>query len=259
MFLPPMKPSRSWIVAAACLLLMGTTAFALHRFSIGRHLGEPGVKVVPLPLMGEDGKPATTNSIHLPEKLLVYDSVLQGVSKQELDVLPPDTTYGRRLYKATNGFDFQVTGVLMGADRTSIHKPEYCLPSQGFRIVRRFQETIPIERPYRYDLPVTRLDAIREVELKGGQKVRHSAVYVYWFVSGTRLSNDHAQRMWWLASDLVRTGELQRWAYLSLLGACHEGGEDALYAKLKEAVQALVPEIQTTTGTNRLAGAAGGR
>ncbi len=245
-----MNASRTWIVAVACLFLMATAAVTLRRFSAGRHLGEPGVRVVPFALNGEDGKPVTTNSIYLPETLLGCTSVVQKVVKQELDVLPADTTYGRRIYTATNGFDFQVSGVLMGVDRTSIHKPEFCLPSQGFQILRRYQQTIPIERPHRYDLPVTRLDAIREVELKDGRKVRHAAVYVYWFVSGTRLSNDHGQRMWWLASDLVRTGELQRWAYMSLLGACAEGGEDALYNRLKAAIQELVPEIQTTTGTN---------
>src|SRR5690606_30647087 len=77
---------------------------------------------------------------------------------------------------------------------------------------------------------------------------RQGAVYVYWFVSDTRLSNDHLERMWWLAVDLLRTGKLQRWAYIGCLGACPPGYEDQAYARLERLIQDLVPEFQSTTG-----------
>jgi len=40
-------------------------------------------------------------------------------------------SYAERHYSAPDGFDMTGTLVLMGADRTSIHKPDYCLPGQG--------------------------------------------------------------------------------------------------------------------------------
>lgn len=235
-------------MAAVCLVLMAGTAGVLARFHGTQHLGKPGLRLVDLALTNELGKAVTTNSILLPERLLEFRSELQPVQRVELDMLPPDTIYGRRLYTSPEGGQVYVSGVLMGADRTSIHKPEYCLPGQGFQIVDRFQREILIDRPHRYRLPVTRLDAVREIRRPDGSTIRQGAVYVYWFLSDSRLSNDHLQRMWWLALDLVRTGELQRWAYLGVLAGCPTDQHDAAFARVEQFIQALVPEIQLTTG-----------
>ena len=164
---------------------------------------------------------------------------------EELEALPADTTFGRRLYTSgRDRFMVQVSGVLMGTDRTSIHKPEYCMPAQGFHILGRSQANLTIDRPRRFELPVTRLDATRDVQLPDGRRVTQGAVYVYWFVSGSRLSNDHLQRMWWLAADLVRTGELQRWAYLGVLGVCPPGRQDEAFERVAELIRSMVPEFQ---------------
>ncbi|MBL9137927.1 MAG: exosortase-associated EpsI family protein [Verrucomicrobiales bacterium] len=246
-----MSTTRSWWLAGVCLGLIITVAAILARFQSHHRLGQPGVRLTNLRLLDEKGEFATTNSIYLPEQLLEFRSELLPVSREiELVMLPPDTTFGRRLYTAPDGFQVQLSGVLMGTDRTSIHKPEYCLPGQGFAIVARSQRTITIDRPHRYQLPITRLDAIREVRLPNGQVASQGAVYVYWFVSENRISNDHLERMWWLALDLVRTGELQRWAYMGCLGACIPGQEDAVYQRLERMIQELVPQFQTTTGPN---------
>ncbi|MCC7374616.1 MAG: exosortase-associated EpsI family protein [Verrucomicrobiales bacterium] len=244
-----MNHNRSWWLAGTCLALMLVVAAVLARFQSSHRLGNPGVRLTNLRLLDEKGEFATTNSIFLPEQILDFRSELLPVSREiELAMLPPDTTFGRRLYSAADGFQVQLSGVLMGTDRTSIHKPEYCLPGQGFAITARSQRTIAITQPHRYDLPVTRLDAIREVKLPDGRVASQGAVYVYWFVSENRLSNDHLQRMWWLALDLIRTGELQRWAYMGCLGACVPGQEDAVYQRLERMIQSLVPQFQTATG-----------
>jgi hypothetical protein len=244
-----MTRSKPWLVAASCIVLMASAAWFLNqRANMGHRLGKPGLVVAEVPLPGEDGKPATTHSIALPERALDYQSTPQPVTKMELDWLPRDTTFGRRLYTAPDGFQSQVTGVLMGTDRTSIHKPEFCLPSQGFQILRSARTEIIIDRPHRYALPVMRLDALREGKLANGQTARHGAVYVYWFVSENRLSNDHIERMRWMAMDLVRTGELQRWSYIGCLAACVAGQEDATYRRLERLIQAIVPEFQTVAG-----------
>jgi len=239
---------RIWVVGVACAALMAGAAGLLARFQSHHRLGKPGLVLVDLPLSNEKGEQVTTNSIGLPERVLEYGSKVWPVTAEELRALPRDTTYGRRLYAAPDGFQVQVSGVLMGTDRTSIHKPEYCLPSQGFQIQRRSQRTVVIDRPHRYGLPVTRLDGVREIRQPDGKTVRQGAVYVYWFVSENRLSNDHMQRMWWLALDLVRTGELQRWAYLSVLAGCAPGDEERAYARLETLIRQMVPEFQTTTG-----------
>jgi len=240
--------TRTIQVTVACLVLIAAAAAVLARFRSGHRLGEPGLKLVDVRLSDEKGQVLTTNSIFLPERLLHYSSELLPVTREEYDWLPKDTTYGRRFYRGQDGFQIQVSGVLMGTDRTSIHKPEYCLPGQGFQILRSTPRNIAIATPHPYQLPVMRMDALREVRRPDGTLERVGAVYVYWFLSDSRLSNDHFQRMWWLATDLLRTGELQRWAYMGCLAACVPGQEDAAYARLEQFIQALVPEIQLTTG-----------
>lgn len=244
-----MMRTRTWTLTVVSLALIAGAALLLFRLQSGQRLGEPGLVLTDVALRDDEGQLATTNSIYLPERILDYGSELLPVTREELDWLPADTTYGRRLYRSeTDGFPVQVSGVLMGTDRTSIHKPEYCLPGQGFQIHTWRKESIPIERPHRYELPVARLDALREIRTPGGQVERMGAVYVYWFVSDTRLSNDHLERMWWLAADLVRTGELQRWAYIGCLAYCPPGREDEAYQRLVRLIQAIVPEFQRTTG-----------
>ncbi len=244
-----MTTAKVPIVGAVCLILMGGAAVVLHRLQHVQHLGRPGIRVVEVGVKDEKGDPASTNSLFLPEKVLDYRSTVEPITRVELDWLPQDTTFGRRRYQSgTDDFQVYVSGVLMGSDRTSIHKPEYCLPSQGFRILRRTQGYVRIHRPHPYDLPVTRIDALKQIRLPEGRVQEVGAVYVYWFVSESRLSNDHFERMWWLAVDLLRTGELQRWAYIGCLGLCAPGQQDAAFARVKSWVQAAVPEFQLTTG-----------
>ena len=57
-------------------------------------------------------------------------------SEAELTVLPKDTRFEKRLYTAENGDWFQVSVVIGGASKSSIHRPELCLPSQGFQMTR---------------------------------------------------------------------------------------------------------------------------
>jgi hypothetical protein len=135
----------------------------------------------------------------------------------------------------------------MGTDRTSIHKPEYCLPGQGFQIRSATKDVIRIPRPHPYDLPVTRIVASRTFRASNGVTQNVSAVFVYWFVADNRLSADHLQRMWWMAQDLILTGTLQRWAYVSCLSLCHPGEEETAFQHIAQFLAASVPEFQTTT------------
>lgn len=56
-------------------------------------------------------------------------------SEAELTVLPADTRIDKRLYTAANGHWYAVSVVVGGKSKSSIHRPELCLPSQGFLMV----------------------------------------------------------------------------------------------------------------------------
>jgi len=169
------------------------------------------------------------------------------VDRIVLDWLPKDTTYGQRLYKAADGFQTQMTAVLMGSDRTSIHQPQYCLTGNGWAINQTELDTIPINQPHAYSLPVKRLTASRLVQGPDGA-ISVRGIYVYWFVAENRLTAEHGQRMLDMGLEMLRTGVMQRWAYISCFSVCAPGQEQATYSRIKELIRATVPEFQLTTG-----------
>jgi len=135
--------------------------------------------------------------------------------------------------------------VLMGSDRTSIHKTEYCMEGSGWRINRALSEPVKIhmDRPCAYDLPAMKYITSREVEMDG-QKRQVQGIYVAWFVADNdEFTADHWQRMWWLARDLLKTGVLQRWALVSCFTACAPGQENAAFERMKKFISATAPEF----------------
>ena len=240
--------NQSKLAAAAALLLMGICAIAVARLQSMQRLGTPGVKVVERNVYRDDGEIVSTNVVALPETVLNFESKDIPVAKVVSDWLPKDTVYGQRSYVAPDGFWTQATVVLMGADRTSIHKPEYCLTGQGFQTQQIERDTIQILEPHSYSLPVVKMTVQREVTMPDGRKVPQSALYVYWFVADEQLTADHNERMLWMARDLVTRGIMQRWAYVSCFSACAPGQEGATYARIREWISAAVPRFQLTTG-----------
>lgn len=78
---------------------------------------------------------AEAPEVHLGE-IPGYASVELEASEAELTVLPADTRIEKRMYTAQNGAWFEVSVVVGGASKSSIHRPELCLPAQGFQMVR---------------------------------------------------------------------------------------------------------------------------
>lgn len=248
-----MRIGQVTLMVGVGLGLMVATGFFLGRLATRQRLGPPGVRVVNEPLEGiepnANGSPrifvAATQSVYLPTQVLEYASVPVPVEKIVLDWLPKDTTYGQRLYTATNdGFQISTTVVLMGRDRTSIHQPEYCLLGSGWRITETARDTIPVQEPIPYQLPVSKLLTINYHRTSRGALVPVRGVFVYWFVAGDQVAGDHLKRMWHLAWDMMRTGVLQRWAYVSCFAICRPGEEQATWARIKQFVAAAVPQFQ---------------
>ena len=167
---------RSWMIALVVWLLVGSASSLLAYWRTHQRLGTPGVRIVPQPIHDPEGKVAGTNSVYLPESVLNYTSKAEPVTPLELGWLPKDTTYGRRNYQAPDGFWIKASIVVMGTDRTSIHKPQYCLVGQGWRIDQSEKTSVRIERPEPYDLPVMKLTASSIQETVSGEKIAARAI-----------------------------------------------------------------------------------
>ena len=61
-------------------------------------------------------------------------AVLDGRSLGENTVLPKDTTILKRVYYSGWGMQFVVSAIISGVGKSSIHRPELCLPAQGFQM-----------------------------------------------------------------------------------------------------------------------------
>ena len=220
------------------LALIGATAAALAHAKSNQKLGAPGVKTAPLP----GGK---NLEVLLPANLAGYKSEALTQAEIVTNMLPPDTSYGQRLYTTDDGFQCVGNVVLMGISRASIHKPQVCLTSQGWNIneASSHAEQIHLDKPRPYDLPVMRLNATRSGTLNG-QQVTQQGLYVYWFVDADRFTPFHTQRLLWMAHDIIFKGELDRWAYISFFAVCAPGQEDATFERIKKLIAAAVPEFQ---------------
>ena len=231
-----------WIFAILGLLLIGGSAAVLLKFKAQQKLGAPGVKTRPL---------ANSRNLEvvLPETVLDYTSVWLEQTAMVTNTLPSDTSFGSRRYTAPDKFWTQVTVVLMGSDRTSLHKPQFCLTGAGWAIDSNAtrEETVRVEQPQPYDLPVVKYVASRQVQQEG-RTVEWRGIYVYWFVAEDAISATESglERMWAMAHTLVTTGVLQRWAYISYFAVCPPGQETATYERLKKLIAASVPEFQLT-------------
>lgn len=64
-------------------------------------------------------------------------SKMEPMSRAEQDILPEDTLTRKATYEMVDGSDFTVAIVIGGRNRRSIHRPELCLPSQGFTLSER--------------------------------------------------------------------------------------------------------------------------
>src|SRR5688500_10816562 len=135
----------------------------------------------------------------------------------------------------------------MRTDRTSIHKPQYCLSGQGQQIVSSEVITIPISKPHPYELKAMKLTTRSERNIDGN-KVPVGGVFIYWFVADGHLTPHHGERMWLMVKEMVTTGLLQRWAYVAYFGNCPAGEEAALTERLTKFVAESVPQFQLTTG-----------
>ena len=247
----------AWGILAISLGLIAGTAGLLNHYRASQRLGQPGVKVVAAPIFGqEDGAHGTnglfwagSNSVALPETVLGYQSRTVPLARSVYDWLPKDTVYGQRLYVATNdGFQVINNVVLMGADRTSIHQPQYCLPSQGLQITQEEPATIRLERPHPYDLPVMKIMISGQRRDEQGHPVTVRGIYIYWFVADQQLTSNHRQFLKWLTRDLLRQRVLQRWAYVTYLGFCSPRQEEATFERMKKLIAAAVPEFQLAAG-----------
>ncbi len=178
----------------------------------------------------------------------------EKISDGERRTLGEETEFARKSYTNARGDRIQASIVLSGRDmNTSIHRPEWCLPAQGWTIADSTKAVIPL--PGRGRLVTTRLSNMRFVpdEKTGkpmvvdGRPVLIRNLNFYWFVGYKDVTESHVSRNFIDITDRLLRGYNQRWAFMSIAATITEGltsdglTEGQTDAMLREFIQKLVP------------------
>lgn len=213
-----------------------------------------------LPRSGTRPEPGV--AMQLPEYIGAWYGQDVKVSEKESAILGEQTRFVRKLYTNGRGDSIYVSIVVAGEDMSiSIHRPERCLPAQGYNILDARTATLPLPSG---SLTTSRLHTERPlftpdgkpVIWKGKSAVEYSLMH-YWFIGCKEMTHNHTVRYFLDARDRLFKGCDQPWAYVTVLSRISEGfekfgrNEAQTDAFMREFMQQLVPAIVKPGVANR--------
>ena len=126
----------------------------------------------------------------------------EKISEGELKILPKDTVIVKKMYVAPSGAHFLASFVIGGTSRASIHRPELCLPSQGY-VMSRPRNIETAGRPWH----------ILDIAKPGG--ISAMEAYTFFNQEGFRTAS-HMRRIWRDVIDRSVLNRVDRWVMLSV-------------------------------------------
>ena len=185
--------------------------------------------------------------MELPGTVGILWGTDQPVSESEKVMLPPDTQFAKKLYSDGLGTDIHCQIVLAGAEKRSIHRPEICLPAQGWTV--KSGEVVPVTLANGKTLDVMKLDVVRPVTLNNGETQELTTLFCYWFVGKDATTPHHISRVLKTNFDILLHNTNHRWAYVvvssPVLKGFVSGGLDEVQTlgKLKDFIGEMAPMI----------------
>jgi EpsI family protein len=179
------------------------------------------------------------------------------ITPRELAVLAKDTQFARKTYTGPAGDRILVSIVLSGDDMaTSIHRPERCLPAQGWNVENSSKRLIVMGNAS--SLATTRLSNLRVIETKENRRLAIHNLTYYWFVGYNQITPSHFTRTMMDLRDRVLRGYNQRWAYVTVAAMVTQGiarperSEQETAAMIEEFIAKLAPKLARPDGTGML-------
>jgi EpsI family protein len=175
------------------------------------------------------------------------------VTEREREILAKDTQFARKIYTGPAGDQIFVSIVLSGDDMTnSIHRPERCLPAQGWTIQSSERRTIPLKAGGQF--PLTKLRTLRMVERREKSSAPLYDLNYYWFVGSHEMTASHLTRTEIDLRDRILHGYNQRWAYVTVTSLVTEHWKNPQRTEVETSemiekfVQELAPALKTPDG-----------
>lgn len=190
------SPILAFVILAVVMLIQVQTPKLVLTEEPGRHLGE---------IEGFTSEPVAP-------------------SEAELNVLPADTRIEKRLYTDEYGRWFQVSLIVGGVSKGSIHRPELCLPAQGFQM----------KEPKNVEAGGAKWHIIK---LDRGIYGSLGFAYTFFNQAGFHTSS-HTRRILQDVWDRSILSRIDRWHMVTVnASSSHEGSLKAFLEKLKEVVE----------------------
>lgn len=201
--------------------------------------------------IGELEPSALRGNLPIDYELDGWRGVKQQESQAERSALAADTIFSKASYSR---FDWEsyvgdypsqwlhVSIVYSGQDMgESIHRPEWCLPSQGYLDLVGSKDSIPLDNGMQ--LNVTRLDS-RFVSNVDKDSVPCRAIHYYVFVGHETIQDTHEKRNYRDIYDRVVNGYVQRWAYFQV-GGHYDGDTGVTREQLDKDLRDLIGALFT--------------
>lgn len=174
------------------------------------------------------------------------------ITAREHEVLAKDTQFARKIYTDAEGDQVVVSIIMSGDDMTSsIHRPERCLPAQGWTLQRSDKEVLQIDgKP----LTMTKLHDVRAIEQPDKSRPLLHNLNYYWFIGARDMTPSHLTRTVLDMRDRILRGEAQRWAYVTISTNVTEGwtrfgrNEQQATKIVEQFIKELAPKLTRPDG-----------
>jgi hypothetical protein len=143
------------------------------------------------------------------DKCPLCNAPLGPVNLAVLQGLPEDTIVRTLSYASPiHDTPISVALVVSGRQQKSIHRPEQCLPGQGYLI----QESVPMTVPLQKGSSLN----VRLIHARSEQLAQPPLLFAYWFRGGHHETSSHWRRLYLMSRDLLVDNVAYPWLYVSV-------------------------------------------
>jgi exosortase len=190
-------PRRTLSQIMVAVLLPLAALGVCSRTDISFHVSEPGV-VLQLPLSLGD-----------------YQGREFDMTAQEKNILDEGVKLVRNTYGSASGRQLMATVILSGLVKRSLHRPEVCLPGQGWTVTE--STPVPIRLEDGREITATLLRIFHDKDTGNGVRLRTRALNLYWYIgSDGTTCPEHYEHILLTYFDSVFRNIQHRWAMASI-------------------------------------------
>jgi EpsI family protein len=190
----------------------------------------------------------------LPDVVGTWFGDEAAITQKELETLAKDTQFVRKIYTGPERDQIFVSIVLSGDDMTnSIHRPERCLPAQGWLVRSSSKRTIRVSNGK--PLEITRLQNAQVLETADKRRFTLNNLNYYWFIGYHDMTSSHLTRTGIDVRDRILRGLNQRWAYVTVAANVTQGlvrpgrSEQQTADMIEQFIKELAPRLQKPDGS----------